>query len=513
VARRHGPSLTLLTEESTLAQTAKTRYRGCPQCGQRVALRQHRRELKDHYVDGQRCPGSGTAVPPPRQPTGPAAEQPTKTQARTLIVTVLSVLSAVITIGGLAIDVFSRPHGARGDAQLVSSDGEDVAADQDSGRPTLDASGRYVAFTSSATNLSPLAPPRRYSVYRKDLRTRAVDLASQGARGTVANGDAQFPVICASGRYVAFASTSTNLLHAARQASSYRQVYVHDELTHQTTLVSTDTAGEPGNGESDDPTFSANCRHIAFTSQASDLVARDDNGVADIFVRDLVHNATTRVSVADNGGSLNASSANAEIDGPADLVAFTSWASDLPEAWRGRPAVYVRDLRSMRTFAVSAAFSRLGTGVRGFAWPSFSPDGRYVLFRSLTNAQDLNQRGRFVAVWDVRRHESAITGADGKPAAWADDCTTGVNNGTRFSPAITGATRAHSYLVLFTSSRNGICTLVLRDLQGNEIPLRPEVNRQEVAEPAINQTARELSWVVDGHPKLIYACAVADCKG
>ena len=405
--------------------------------------------------------------------------------------------------------------------QLVSSDAHGVPANQDSGRPRFDASGQYVAFTSAATSISPLALPGVYSVYRKDRITGAVDLVSQGAEGTVANGDSQFPTICTHGQFVAFASTATNLLRRtpARLSGSYLSVYVSDEIAHQTTLVSVSSTGVPANAASIDPAFSADCSRISFTSDASNLVPGDHNGATDVFVRDLKTAKTTLVSVADDGAPLNGPSSNADIDRAGTAVAFASQASNLPDATGDRPGVYVRDLNNGRTVAVSAAFKGLGADVQGFAWPSFSPDGQYLVFRSLTYDLDSGGRhvlrgGRHVLVWDMRHDRSAITAADRKtPEGWNDACTSGINNGTRFTPVISDRTAAHPHLVLFTVPRNGVCNLVLRDLQGKDVPIRSEVNVQQVLEPTLNDTGDYLSWAIASQPQLIYACKITDCKG
>src|SRR5262245_48751845 len=66
-------------------------------------------------------------------------------------------------------------------------------------------------------------------------------------------------------------------------------------------LASVDSAGSQGDSDSGSlsrPSVSDDGRYVAFESTASDLVAGDTNGVADIFVHDRVTGATVRVSVS-----------------------------------------------------------------------------------------------------------------------------------------------------------------------------------------------------------------------
>ena len=164
------------------------------------------------------------------------------------------------------------------------------------------------------------------------------------------------------------------------------------------------------------------------------------------------------------------------------------------------------------TVAISAHYADLGVNIAGFSWPDFSPDGRYLIFRSVTNADNPAARGSHVLVWNVYKQRSVFTAANGStPVGWSDACVTGVNNGTNFSPVISDPSRSHSYRVLFTVARDGVCNLVLRDLQGNDIPIRSEINVQQILEPTINSTGDFIGWDVASQPQLVYACRVNRC--
>jgi Tol biopolymer transport system component len=497
-------------------------YVRCSDCSARVELTPQRKHLKAHYRGSQRCPGSGK----PPTATPPRSRRKSRlvlgASAFTSLVAVAAGITAILEFVGVSPSppksptvIVSEPSSvkiASSSQQLVSADKNSKPGDGSSGRPSFDDSGRYVAFTSEATNLSLIATNGEYNIYRKDRETGLVYLASPGVNGTAANGTSQFPIICANGRYIAFASEATNLVSGGGQvAGTYFQVYVNDALTHQTTLVSASSAGVPANGDSRAPRFDHGCSKIVFESAATNLVPGKTNHSYNIFVRDLHTNSTTMASVGNSGTTLNNGSTHADINRDGTLVAFTSWATDLPGAVPGRPEVYLRDLQKHRTIDISSLYQNFCPDAQGFSWPNFSPDGRYLIFTSVDSASNIDFRGKCVLVWDITKQASAITTATGNPAGWNDACVTGVNNGTNFSPVMSDPTRAHPYLVLFTVTRNGVCNLVLRDLDGNDIPIKSQINLHQILEPTISSSGDYLSWDVASQRQQIYACRVDQC--
>ena len=77
------------------------------------------------------------------------------------------------------------------------------------------------------------------------------------------------------------------------------------------------------------PFLSATGRYAAFTSRAANLVPDDRNGVADVFVRDLLTHHTMRVSVAENGSEADSPSFASGISGDGGIVVFQSSADNL----------------------------------------------------------------------------------------------------------------------------------------------------------------------------------------
>jgi hypothetical protein len=83
---------------------------------------------------------------------------------------------------------------------------------------------------------------------------------------------------------VAFSSAATNLAPGSRQVN---EIYLRDRLTGTTRAVSTNENGRLGNGFSETPAIAPSGQYVAFSSTSSDLVLNDTNGAEDIFVRDL----------------------------------------------------------------------------------------------------------------------------------------------------------------------------------------------------------------------------------
>ena len=151
-----------------------------------------------------------------------------------------------------------------------------------------------------------------------------------------------------------------------------------------TTRVSlTESDGEIMTGDSWDASISGDGDRVAFTSDASDVVAGDSNMATDIFLRDTTAGTTVRISVATGGGQATGASRNAAISRDGMHVAFESDAPDLVGGDGNLSTdVFVRDLGAGTTVRVSVATGGAeGTG--NSTHPAISEDGRYVTFASL----------------------------------------------------------------------------------------------------------------------------------
>ncbi|PYU51113.1 MAG: hypothetical protein DMG48_11300 [Acidobacteria bacterium] len=181
---------------------------------------------------------------------------------------------------------------------LLSTAADGTAANDDSRTPSMSSDGRYVAFSSVATNLVENAPPGR-QIYLLDTCAGAGDsckpsthLISTDANGALVGTESTLPSVSASGRFVAFLAVTPS--HSANQASAqlktsasgtnsgYRQVFIRDtcigatNCTPKTTRISlqpgdgTGTAARPAG-----PALSSNANHVAIVgTNAATLFTR-----------------------------------------------------------------------------------------------------------------------------------------------------------------------------------------------------------------------------------------------
>ncbi len=296
-------------------------------------------------------------------------------------------------------DIFVRDR-LTDTTRLASVNSSGVQANGDSDDLCISADGRYVAFQSQASNLvSGGVKNYFWNVYVHDMQSGATTLVSADTNGVYDKfGDSYSPSISATGRYVAFQSTSSHLVSEDTGNAAW-DIFVRDTLTGTTMLISMDSNGVQGNGDSYRPSISADGRYVAFYSHASNLVSGDTNGYADIFVRDTHAGTTTRLSVDSDGVQGNGDSFLSSISGDGLYVAFYSQASNLVSGdTNGYADIFVRNIRAGTTTRLSVdSYGEQGNSSDSIS-PSISANGRYVAFAS--GASDL-VRGDNNNEWDV----------------------------------------------------------------------------------------------------------------
>jgi Tol biopolymer transport system component len=273
--------------------------------------------------------------------------------------------------------------GRTGELSLASTNSAGAKGDGHSQAPALSADGSLVAFTSQSTNLDPLDVDAQPDVFVKDVGTGSIALASITGNGVKGNDDSLGPTLSADGTRVAFTSYASNL--DPRNRDGIAEIYLKDLVTGTLTLVSATRRGRIGDGESGWAAISADGRYVAFGSEASNIVPDDSFGNYDVFVADRLASTTERVSVSSDGTQGNDSSNFPLISADGRFVAFESQSSNLVAAdTNGNGDVFVRDRVSGTTERVSIS----STGVQGNNQSyvsSISADGRYVAFNSSAN--------------------------------------------------------------------------------------------------------------------------------
>ncbi len=251
----------------------------------------------------------------------------------------------------------------------------------------MSADGRYVAFSSSATNLAAGDTSGTVNVYRYDRATGATVRVSVAIGGGPASGPSGNPEISDDGNLVAFQSAAFDLV--ANDANGAVDVFVRDMAAGTTERISVGLAGGDGDLASTLPALSGDGRYVAFSSLATSLVVGDNNNVSDVFLRDRVAGTTARVSVSSTNGQADQASFGASVSGDGRFVSFLSTATTLVSGAPRLAALYVRDTQAQTT-------TRTQTTTATVESAGLSSDGRYAAgFIFLTG---VFVRDRFAAV-------------------------------------------------------------------------------------------------------------------
>jgi Tol biopolymer transport system component len=191
----------------------------------------------------------------------------------------------------------------------------------------ISADGRHGAFTSAASNLVPGDTNGIADAFVRDLDTGITQRISVASDGTQANGPSSAEAISADGRFVAFSGDASNLV--AGDSNQKTDVFVRDRQTGVTERVSVASDGTEANADCWAESISADGRFVTLASDASNLVSGDTNNNTDVFVHDRQTGLTERISVASDGMEGNDGSFDSRISADGRFVAFASFCSNL----------------------------------------------------------------------------------------------------------------------------------------------------------------------------------------
>lgn len=306
--------------------------------------------------------------------------------------------SSLTPLASGTTDVYVRDR-TSGTTTLISIGTGGVQANALSRDADVSADGRFVVFSSAASNLIAGDTNGVDDVFLADRDPDGNSIFDEGntvvirvseAPGPVqGNAPSSSPRISADGDWVCFSTLASNLFPNDLNAAS--DVLVWERATGNLTLVSAGTAGASGNGPSGLAAISGSGRYLAFESLATDLVALDTNSLRDIFLRDRdpdangifdEGNASTQlISINAGGAQANASSHSPSISDDGAVIAFESEATNLAAGTGGIQQVFVRLPASNQTALASRSFlGQPGNGASSA--PSIAGDGSCVAFES-----------------------------------------------------------------------------------------------------------------------------------
>lgn len=271
-------------------------------------------------------------------------------------------------------NVFIRDRVA-GITEMISVASDETLANDHSGAGiSVSADGRYVVFDSGATNLVNGDTNEAGDVFLRDRQTGITTRISVASDGTEANSGAWGPSISSDGRYVVFNSGSDNLV--PNDTNECSDVFVHDNLTGTTVRASVNPAGEQANRYSRSGSISGNGRYVAFMSGATNLTSEDTYYYEHIYIHDLQTGETTPITTNSDGSMLVGESDDPVISEDGRYVAFT-----FDEKGDGMPGmdIYLRDRQSSQPVSV--------TGTQPYYdessfHPDISGNGNIIVFAS-----------------------------------------------------------------------------------------------------------------------------------
>ncbi|MEP7044409.1 MAG: hypothetical protein ABI843_15195 [Dokdonella sp.] len=305
----------------------------------------------------------------------------------------------VATDANIALDVFVH-HRDTHTTELVSMSSGGIQGDDASYSPTISANGQFVCFVSAATNLVANDTNHVEDIFVRDLIAGTTERVSLGDIGQQSNSSSTVASISADGRWVVFSSYASNLV--ADDINDQFDVFIHDRTTGLTELVSVDSAGQQADGTSSAPSVSEDGRFVAYWSGATNLVSGDTNARQDIFLRDRTAGTTERVSVSSAGAQADGDSQDPAVrgftaSGPqitpnGRWIAFYASATNLvpgdtntcPDVFANPgqcPDVFVRDRLSGKTTRINVASDGTQANDRT-ADPAISASGRVVAYFS-----------------------------------------------------------------------------------------------------------------------------------
>lgn len=267
---------------------------------------------------------------------------------------------------------------ATGELERLDVDPDGVPVDGVTGRASVSADGRTVAFASESDAILPADTDTLLDVFVRDRDTGTTELASVTSDGTKANGASNGPVISADGQRVMFHSYAANL--SVSQGSVGPHVYVHDRSTGTTTPVSPQPPGLAANvGTGVFPAASGDARFVVFEIEHSHL-PEDADAAFDVYLVDRDTDAIELVSI-DGPATLGMHAFGGRVSNDGRFVVFNTGST-----WLNPQALFIRDREEGTTISLGRTPS--GDAPDGQLYGGeISGDGEWIAFSS--NASNL----------------------------------------------------------------------------------------------------------------------------
>lgn len=266
---------------------------------------------------------------------------------------------------------------------LVSASHEDasVTANGSSFGRDLSPDGRFVVYSSAASDLTPHDDNASWDVFIWDRLTNTTELISMGP-GDQQRNPVQGPHahVSPDGRFVSFHSSSSEL--SPGQENGKFDIFLRDRQQGTTERVSWALSGAEGDGNTYVLGMSDDARLFASYSDAENLVSNDTNGLSDVFLFDRELKTTERINLGPNGQQAIEPSNSVMLSADGRYLSFVSASPNLTsETTIQYDSSYVYDaLRSKLILLSKNKSNESGNGHSDVA--HFSESGRCFVFAS-----------------------------------------------------------------------------------------------------------------------------------
>jgi Tol biopolymer transport system component len=283
---------------------------------------------------------------------------------------------------------------------LESVASDNAAADDRSGKPGLSGDGRFLVFESSAGNLEARRDENGWpDVFLRDRQTRCTRRISVGRRDEKTDGPSREPAMSADGRWIAFSSSATNLVEGP-DANGGGDIYLYEVQTGALSRASvSDDGTQPALGASFAPALSGDGSVLAFASTADFGAAatgcaasqKDDPRLPHVYARNNGQRRLVCVDAHVGDSRVRGRSHSPSLSPDGRHVAFVFDGGSVGQGRGSVPQVHLHDLARSSTLLASRS-GKGGPGNGGSWRPALSATGRFLVFESL--ASNLECAGR-----------------------------------------------------------------------------------------------------------------------
>ena len=297
-----------------------------------------------------------------------------------VVLLILSLILLTLAIGSkgslAAVSNFERISVGTGGAQ---GNGESYYI-------SLSEDGNVAVFESFASNWAPDQQGVNFTDIFVHDRVANTTIKISGINGTVADERSFDPIVSTDGRYVAFTSYATNLVPNDTNRHLFvddgLDVFLYDRMTATLQRISLNWKGEQIE-ENSVGRITGDAKFLVFSSNGSDIVQSGENGakLSAIYIRDLQTGAIERITEGPAGAFPNGGVGGAEPSYDGRYIVYLSDATNLVPDTNGQRDVMLYDSVTEQTTLISKPIG--GGQSNGVSAPArITPDGRYIAFRS-----------------------------------------------------------------------------------------------------------------------------------